>query len=93
MISAGITVKISLKTFVFLFFFGDHIIFRTKQQHFLGLIWASQDQNSVIFELAPGPRSALGAPALKLNCYDQSKVWGAQIKKLTKEYDIPNMQY
>ena len=44
------------------FFFGDHIIFRTKQRHFLRLFRTSRNQNSVIFELALGPRSALGAP-------------------------------
>ena len=36
-------------------FFGDHIIFRTKLQHFLRLFWTSQNRKSVIFELAPGP--------------------------------------
>ena len=38
-----------------LFFFGDHIIFRTKLQHFLRLFWTSQNRKFVIFELAPGP--------------------------------------
>ena len=33
-------------------------------QHFLRLFWSSQNPKSVIFELAPGPRSALGAPAM-----------------------------
>ena len=42
---------------------GDHIIFWTNQQHFLGVFWTLQNHNSVTFELAPGPRSALGAPA------------------------------
>ena len=51
LISAGKTVKILVKTF----FSGDHIIFRTKQQHFLRLFWTSQNRNSVMFELAPGP--------------------------------------
>ena len=31
-------------------------------RHFLRLFWSSQNRKSVIFELAPGPRSALGAP-------------------------------
>ena len=52
------TVIISVKTF----FFGDHIIIPTKLRHFLRLFWSSQNRKSVIFELAPGPRSALGAP-------------------------------
>ena len=30
--------------------------------HFLRLFWRLQNRKSVIFELAPGPRSALGAP-------------------------------
>ena len=46
------------------FFFGDHVIIRTKLRHFLRLFWSSQNRKSVIFELAPGPRSALGAPAI-----------------------------
>ena len=33
------------------------------KRHFLRLFWSSQNRKSVIFELAPGPRSALGAPA------------------------------
>ena len=33
------------------------------KRHFLRLFWRSQNRKSVIFELAPGPRSALGAPA------------------------------
>ena len=36
---------------------------RTKLRHFLRLFWGSQNRKSVIFELAPGPRSVLGAPA------------------------------
>ena len=58
------------------FFFGDHlfsnaktvrilvktIIIRAKLRHSLRLFWSSQNRKSVIFELAPGPRSALGAP-------------------------------
>ena len=52
-----------MKTF---FFFGDPIIIRTKLQHFLRLFWSSQNRKSVIFELAPRPRSAPGAPAQKL---------------------------
>ena len=45
------------------FFLGDHIKIRTKLWHFSRLFWSSQDLRSVIFELTPGPRSALGAPA------------------------------
>ena len=45
------------------FFFGDHMTFRTKLQDFLRLFWTSQNQKSVKFELVPGPRLALGAPA------------------------------
>ena len=52
------TVRISVKT---CFFFGVHII-RTKLRHYLHLFWSSQNRKSVIFELAPGLRSALGAP-------------------------------
>ena len=59
-ISSGKTVRISVKTFFFVF--GDHIIIRTKLRHFLCLFWSSQNRKSVIFELAPGPRLALGAP-------------------------------
>ena len=44
------------------FFFGDHIIIWTKLRHFLRLFWCSQNRKSVIFEPAPGLRSALGAP-------------------------------
>ena len=44
------TVRISVKTF----FFGDHIIIWTKLQF--------TNRKCVIFQLAPGPRSALGAP-------------------------------
>ena len=58
LISTGKTVRISVKTF---FFFGDHIIIWTKLRHFLRLFWSSQNRKFVIFELAPGPRSALGA--------------------------------
>ena len=45
--------------------FGDHIIFRTKLRQFLRLFWTSQNRKSVTFELAPGPRFALGAPGKK----------------------------
>ena len=41
------------------FFFGGRIIIL---RHFLRLFWSLQNQKSVIFELAPGPSSALGAP-------------------------------
>ena len=54
------TVRISVKN---LFFFEDHIIIWTKLRHCLRLFCSSQNRKSVIFELAPGPRSALGAPA------------------------------
>ena len=50
LISTRKTVRITVKTF----FFGDHIIIRTKLR-----------RQSIIFELAPGPRSALGAPESK----------------------------
>ena len=60
--STGKTVRISVKTF---FFYGDHVIIRTKLRHFLPLFWSSRNRKSVIFELAPGPRSALGAPESK----------------------------
>ena len=60
LISSEKTVRISVKTF---FVFGDHIIIRTKMRHFLRLFCCSQNRKSVIFELAPGPLSALGAPA------------------------------
>ena len=33
-----------------------------KLRHFLRQFWSSQNRKSVIFELAPGTRSALGAP-------------------------------
>ena len=68
LILAGKTVEILVKTFLF---FGDHIIFRTKQQHFLRLFWTLQNQNFVIVELTPGPRSALGTPALKCRGIEQ----------------------
>ena len=32
-------------------------------RQFLRLFWSLQNRKSVIFELAPGPRLALGAPA------------------------------
>ena len=51
-ISTGKTVKIS----------GDHFKIWTKLRHFLRLFWSSQNRKFVIFELAPGPRSALSAP-------------------------------
>ena len=57
-ISTGNTVKISVKAF----FFWDHIIIRTKLRHFLRLFWSSQNRKSVIYVLAPGPRSTLGGP-------------------------------
>ena len=72
-IPAGKNVKISVKTFFIFFIFWDHLISVGKnvrisvktflKRHFLRLFWSSQNRKSVIFELAPGPRSALGAPA------------------------------
>ena len=44
------------------FFCGDHIRIQTKLWHFPRLFWSSQNRRSVIFELTPVPRSALGAP-------------------------------
>ena len=59
-----------------LFFFGDHIKIRTKLWYFSRLFWSSQNRRSVIFELTPDPRSAIGAPA---------SLWAtAQSKKKTK---------
>ena len=58
LISTGKIVRISVKTF----FFWDHLLFRTKLQQFLRLFWSSQNRKSVRYELAPGLRSALGAP-------------------------------
>ena len=55
------TVGILVKTFFF-FFFGDHIIVRTKLRHFLRLFWSLQNRKSVIFELAQGPHVRLSAP-------------------------------
>ena len=48
LISAGKTVRISVKTF--------------SKRHFLRMFWSSHKRKSVIFELSPGPRSSLGAP-------------------------------
>ena len=46
-----------------LFFVGeDHIKIGTKLWPFPRLFWSLQHRKSVIFELAPGLRSALGAP-------------------------------
>ena len=59
------TVKISVNTF----FFGDHIIFRTKLLHFLRLFWTSQNRKSVIIELIPDhvrPPAPLSASRLFL---------------------------
>ena len=57
----------SLKTFFF-FFFGDQIKIRTELCYFPRLFWYSQNRRSVTFELAPGPRSALGSPACAHVC-------------------------
>ena len=46
-----------------LYFFGDHMKIRTKLLHFPRLFWSSLNRRCVIFEQAPGPRLALGAPA------------------------------
>ena len=35
---------------------------RTKLWHFPRLFWSSENRRCVMFELAPGPRLALGAP-------------------------------
>ena len=74
LISTGKTVRISVKTF----FFGDHIIIRTKLRHFLRLFWSSQNRKSVLFELAPGQRSALGTPGSGERRYEIEK---AKIRK------------
>ena len=47
----------------FFFFFGRSRQFSAQTAPFSPSIWTSQNQNSVIFELSPGPRSALGTPA------------------------------
>ena len=51
-ILTGKTVRILVKT---IFFFFNHIIFRTKLQHFLRICWTSQNRKSIIFERAQGP--------------------------------------
>ena len=61
LISSEKNVRLLVKTFFS--FFGDYIIFRTKLRHFLCVSRSSQNRKSVIFELAPGPCSALGPPA------------------------------
>ena len=53
------TVRIPVKNF----FFWDRIIIWTKLRHCFRLFWSSQNLKSVIFQLAPGLRSALGTPA------------------------------
>ena len=63
LIFAGKTVEIPVKTLFFSF--GDHISFQIKQQHFLRLFWTSHYENSVMLELAPGPRLTLGAPGAR----------------------------
>ena len=50
-----------------LFFLAITSKIRTKLWHFLRLFWSLQNRKSVMFQLAPGPRSALGAPALELH--------------------------
>ena len=59
LISIGKTVRISVKTF-----FLEITSYLTKLRHFLRLFWSSQNWKYVMFELAPGPGSALGAPGL-----------------------------
>ena len=49
-----------MKTFFFVC--GDHLKIRRKVCHFPCLFWTAQSQRCVIFELSPGPPSALGAP-------------------------------
>ena len=61
MISTGKTVRFSVKTF---FFCRSHY-FSDQQQHFLRLFWISQNRNSVIFELAPGPLLVPGISSKK----------------------------
>ena len=60
LISVGKTVRISVKTF--------------SKRHFLRLFWSSDNRKSVIFELAPGTRSALGAPVCTRTCIIQITV-------------------
>ena len=60
LISAIKIVRILVKTL----FFVDHIIFRTKLQHFLRLFWTLQNWKSVTFELAPGPLLVPGATVI-----------------------------
>ena len=46
-------------------FFGNHIKILKKRWHFSRLFWSSRNRRmrrSIIFELVPGPRYALGAP-------------------------------
>ena len=50
------------RTKTFFFLFGDHIKIWTKLWHFSRLFCSLQNQRSIIFELAPGSRSAFGAP-------------------------------
>ena len=52
----------SVKTFIF-YFFGGHMKIPTKLWHFPRLYWSSQNRRRVLFELTPGRRLALGAPA------------------------------
>ena len=67
------------------FFFGDHVILAGKtarisvktflKRHFLRLFWNSHNRKSVIFELAPGPRSALGAPGQSMYVTNMIHKW------------------
>ena len=64
LISTEKTVRISVKTFFFFFFWRSHHN-SDKTAAFFPSVLVFQNRKSAIFELAPGPRSALGAPALK----------------------------
>ena len=56
------------------FVLGDHIIFRTKEQHFLRLFRTLQNHNSVTFEQAPG-HVRLSAPVMhSRDCNDCNMV-------------------
>ena len=78
--------KFPIRPFCFL----DHIIFLTNQQHFLRLFWTLQNHNCVTFELAPGPRSALGAPDLDIlwKCHPPKiPKWTSQ-KSIFGQFDL-----
>ena len=62
LISAGKTVRISVKTFL--------------KRHFLRLFWSSHNRKSVIFEQSPGPRSSLSVPEHDWGA--RNEFWGAR---------------